>query len=245
MFYRKMMYVSVLLLLLTMAGCAAFSSVGGGSPEGKKKAEMSKDDLWNRTKALENEKAAYQKRLSDQQVEIDRMAKDLSDQQTEIARAHNQVAELNKSLDELNTQMRQVREARPKEQPLEETDLVQPKQETVKEDKTVKAPKQVARGEPAEAKPSQQKTLMIKVLAGDGNLASAGSLSKRLDGMGYRVKLIDRAPRSDFDVTVVYYGKDHRAAAETMAKKLGGGTATKPLTWSSAFDIIIVTGRRP
>jgi hypothetical protein len=173
------------------------------------------------------------------------MGKDLSDQQTEIARAHKQVAELKKSVDELNTQMLQLREARQTEHPLKETELVQPKQETVKEDKTVKAPKQIARKEPAETQPSQQKALKIKVLAGDGNLTSARSLSKRLSGMGYRVKLIDRAPRSDFDATVVYYGNDHRAAAETMAKRLGGGTATKPLTWSSDFDIIVVTGRQP
>ncbi len=63
--------------------------------------------------------------------------------------------------------------------------------------------------------------------------------------MGYRVKLIDKAPRSDFNGIVVYYGNEHRASAETMAKRLGGGTATRPLTWSSAFDIIVVTGRRP
>jgi hypothetical protein len=63
--------------------------------------------------------------------------------------------------------------------------------------------------------------------------------------MGYRVKLIDRAPRSDFEVTTVYYGTDHRTAAETIAKKLGGGAIAKTLTWSSSFDIIVVTGRKP
>jgi hypothetical protein len=96
-----------------------------------------------------------------------------------------------------------------------------------------------------ETQPPQKKALTIKVLAGDGNIISARSLSKRLGKMGYRVKLIDKAPRSDFDTTIVYYGTDHRAAAETMAKRLGGGTATRPLTWSSAFDVIIVTGRQP
>ena len=63
--------------------------------------------------------------------------------------------------------------------------------------------------------------------------------------MGYRVKLTDRAPRSDFEVTTVYYGTDYRASAETMAKRLGGGAVAKPLTWSSSFDIIVVTGRQP
>ena len=105
---RRMMNIPLLLLLLAMAGCAAVSAIGDGSPEEMKKAEMSKDDLWNQTKALEKEKADYQKRLADQQEELARVAKDLSDQQTEIARANKQVAELNKSVDELNTQMRQT-----------------------------------------------------------------------------------------------------------------------------------------
>ncbi len=358
MSYRRMMYVPLLLLLLSLVGCAAFSSIGDGSPEERKKAEMSKDDLWNQTKTLEKEKAADQKRLADQQEEIARMAKDLSDQQTEIARANKQVGELNKSVDELNTQMRQLQEARQREHPLKETELVQPKKETakpvkkikspkkevrkatpeakaqepqstdmsamrkeitdakqklsvgkaepetprekipetkheaqpvapetktrearalddlslqmklfeeaeqresaaketgsaqvkkgtLKEDGTVRAPKQIARKEPAETQSPRQKDLKIKVLAGDGNIASARGLSKKLSKMGYRVKLIDKAPRSDFDATVVYYGNEHRATAETMAKRLGGGTAIRHLTWSSAFDIIVVTGRQP
>jgi hypothetical protein len=366
MSYRRMMYVPVLLFLLATAGCAAFSTIGDGSPEEMKKAEMSKDDLWNQTKALEKEKAAYQKQLADQEAELARVAQDLSDQQTEIARANKQVAELNKSVDELNTQMRHIQEARQKEQPLKEVELIQPKKETAKPakkiksqkkgvrkaspevktqktktadtsaimkqltdakqklsdgkeepetpqgkkeaetpreritekkqeaqpgapavkaqernsiddlslrmklfeesgekegtakettparvekgaregDKAVKAPKQIARKEPAEKKTPGQKALKIKVLAGDGDIASARGLSQRLGKMGYRVKLIDKAPRSDFDTTIVFYGKDHRAAGEAMAKQLGSGTATRPLTWSSDFDIIVVTGRQ-
>ena len=150
-----------------------------------------------------------------------------------------------KPLDDLSIQMKQFEEAEQRGSSAKETGSVQVKKGAVKEDKAVKAPKQIARKEPAEMKTPQQKTLKIKVLAGDGNIASARSLSKRLGKMGYRVKAIDQAPRSDFDATVVYYGNEHRAAAETMAKKLGGGAVTRPLTWSSAFDIIVVTGRQP
>jgi len=88
-------------------------------------------------------------------------------------------------------------------------------------------------------------TATIKVLAGDGKIASARMISKQLGKMGYRIKLIDLAPRSDIEATVVYYGIEHRTAAETMAKRLGGGAAATPLTWSSSFDIIVVTGRQP
>jgi DNA repair exonuclease SbcCD ATPase subunit len=151
-----------------------------------------------------------------------------------------------RSVDDLSIQMKQFEEAGlPKEGPAKETGAAQMRKEPLKQDKAGKGTKQLARQEPAETKTPERKAVRIKVLTGDGNIASARNLSKKLGKMGYRVKLIDRAPRSDFDAIVVYYGGDHRTAAEGMAKKLGGGAVTKPLTWSSEFDIIIVTGRQP
>lgn len=149
------------------------------------------------------------------------------------------------SVEDLSAQMKQFEEARQKGTALKETEPGQTKKEPLKQGKNIRDPKKDAPKEPAETKARESKAANIKVLAGDGNIASARGLSKQLGKMGYRVKLIDRAPRSDFEVTTVYYGTDHRAAAETMTKRLGGGAITKPLTWSSSFDIIVVTGRRP
>ncbi len=70
-------------------------------------------------------------------------------------------------------------------------------------------------------------------------------MAKRLVKMGYRVKLIDRGDRSDFAVNTVYHTADHSATAEEIVKKLGGSAITKPLTWQSIFDLIVVTGRKP
>jgi chromosome segregation ATPase len=150
-----------------------------------------------------------------------------------------------RALDDLSLQMKLFEEGEQRESAAKETGSAQVKKGAIKEDKSVAAPKQTARKEPAEAPSPRPKNLTIKVLSGDGDIASAQSLSKRLGKMGYRVKLIDKAPRSDFNGTVVYYDSEHRTSAETMAKRLGGGTATRPLTWSSSFDIIVVTGRRP
>ena len=147
-------------------------------------------------------------------------------------------------MDDLSLRMKLFEESGEKEGTAKETTPARVEKGAREGDKAVKAPKQIARTEPAEKKTPGQKTLKIKVLSGDGNIASAKGLSKKLGKMGYQVKLIDKAPRSDFDTTIVYYGKDHRAAAETMAKRLGSGTATRPLTWSSDFDIIVVTGRQ-
>ncbi|MHB8771833.1 MAG: LytR C-terminal domain-containing protein [Syntrophales bacterium] len=368
---RRMLAVSLFLLVMTMAGCAGFSLFGERSPEEEKKARLSKDDLWNQTQALEREKAAYQKRLAEQQEELARVTRDLSDQQAEIAQANKQVTALNRSVEDLNMQMRLLQEAQ-QQRPLQEVELAPPKKEkqkplkrtpppkrtvrkpppkteeqgqdqkpadmsammkqltdakqklaagksdtgaaprkkepekpeakaaeakpeekpeakaetatakardvrsmddlalrmklfeegeqgksgatdlppapvkkeTVKEEKPVAAARQqTARTERAAPKPRLQ-SLKVKILAGDGNIASAKALSAKLGKMGYRVKSVDKAPRSDFDATVVFYGSEHRAAGEAMAKRLGGGTAARPLTWSSSFDIIVVSGRK-
>ena len=35
------------------------------------------------------------------------------------------------------------------------------------------------------------------------------------------------------------------ATAEEIMKQLGGSATTKPLTWKSVYDLIIVTGKKP
>lgn len=368
---RRILSFSLFLLLMTTAGCASLPLFGESSPEEQKKAQLSKDDLWNQTQALEKEKAAYQKRLAEQQAELTRLTQDLSDQQAEIAQANKQVTALNRSVEDLNLQMRLLQEAQQRERPLKEVELLPAKKDKPKPAKKTPPPKRAVRKPPAkgeeqeqdqkpadtsavmkqiteakqklasgkpdaaasprkkepeklpekaaevkpeakpEAKPQAQaakgrdvpslddlalqmklfeeggqgqgaakepppapakkealteekpaagtkqaspaapaaakprpQSLKVKVLAGDGNLASAKALSAKLGKMGYRVQSVDKAPRSDFDATVVFYGSDHRAAGEAMAKRLGSGTAARPLTWSSSFDLIVVSGRR-
>ena len=70
--------------------------------------------------------------------------------------------ELSKTIDSLNAQMKQHQEVVQATPP--------PPKEPVKERKPVK----------------------IKVLAGNGNIASAKNLAKRLDKMGYPVKSIEK-----------------------------------------------------
>lgn len=349
MTYRRMMYVPMLLLLLTMGGCTAGRVFDAGSPEEQRKSATSKDELWNQTVALEKENAAYQKRLAAQQAELERLNKELTDQRLEIDQTSKQATELAGSVDDLTAKVKQLQDARLREHPLREANLAQPeiatgrqekrtaipkkealkkakardakpksdrdaqvkmlqeteqkipppqeveappvKKDEKKEPAEVKAPKprsvedlsaqmkqfeesrqrgtapqetepgetkkeplkqgkkaaiakKDAQQEPAEPK-ARRKLATIKVLAGDGDIASARGLAKRLVGMGYRVKLVDQAPRSDFAVTTVYHGTDYRTAAETLAKRLGGGATARPMTWSSSFDIIVVTGGKP
>ena len=148
------------------------------------------------------------------------------------------------SVEDLSAQMKQFEESRQRGTAPQETEPGQTKKEPLKQGRTIGGSKKRDAGRAGGAQ-GAGKAATIKVLAGDGNIASARGLSKQMGKMGYRVKLVDQAPRSDFEVTTVYYGTDHRAAAETLAKRLGGGATARPLTWSSSFDIIVVTGRQP
>ncbi|MBA4422641.1 MAG: hypothetical protein C0390_05995 [Syntrophus sp. (in: bacteria)] len=244
MSYRKMMYIAVLFILLTTTGCSLFHFVDNSSPEDIRKFETSKDDLWNQKKALEQENAANQKQLADQQAHIILMNRSMSEQQSKIAQANRLIDESSKIIEDLNVQIKQLGEER--EKTVKAVELVEPKKVKETPTKTIRGPKKEARKKQAEAlAASETKVVKIKVLAGDGNIASARRMAKRLVKMGYRVKLIDRAERSDFALNTVYHAVDYGVAADDIVKKLGGNTISLPLTWQSIFDLIIVTGREP
>lgn len=86
------------------------------------------------------------------------------------------------------------------------------------------------------------KVLRIKVLSGDGNTHSAEALSEKLTKLGYRVENVGLASRSNFDVNTIYFASDYKNEAQQVAAQLGGGAMIKPLTWSSVFHMIVVTG---
>ena len=85
--------------------------------------------------------------------------------------------------------------------------------------------------------------LKIKVLTGDGNLASAQNMANRMKQMGYQIKMIDRAPKATFLQDTVYFTSNVKKDAKALAARLGGSAVLKPLSWSSEFNIIVVTGK--
>jgi len=87
--------------------------------------------------------------------------------------------------------------------------------------------------------------LKIKVLSGDGNLASAQEMAKRLGRMGYKIKAVDLAPQPSFSRDTVYFTSNSLQQAKRLLSCLGDNAVLKPLTWPSVFDLIIVTGKNP
>ena len=87
-----------------------------------------------------------------------------------------------------------------------------------------------------------EKGVLLKVLIGNNSLNSAREMAKKLRNMGYKIKLIDFAPTSNFSQDTVFYASGSKNEARRIASYLGSNTITKPISWYSIFDIIAVTG---
>jgi len=86
--------------------------------------------------------------------------------------------------------------------------------------------------------------LKIKILSIDSK-NSAEKMAKKLRAIGYEIKSISYAPRSNFLRNTVYFAPEFEDKAEQLVASLGGKTTFKPLNWPSVFDLIIVTGENP
>jgi len=86
---------------------------------------------------------------------------------------------------------------------------------------------------------------IIKVLSGDGDLNSAMEMAKNLRNMGYKIKSIDYAPRSNFLRNIVFFSPEFQKEGKQLVFRIGGNTVSKPLIWYSIFDLIVVTGKNP
>jgi serine protease inhibitor ecotin len=66
-------------------------------------------------------------------------------------------------------------------------------------------------------------------------------MAKRLKGMGHDIQTIDQAPRSNFNITTIYFAPNSKYEAKRLMSTLGEKFLLKPLSWSSKFDLIVVT----
>ena len=177
-------------------------------------AEGSQDELTR----LKQENDAYQRANGEKQNEIDRLNK--------------QIAESNRDLQTAKVESQQAGEA---------------KQTAVAKIAPAEAPPggQLSTPEEKPAAGSQEtttdlKTLKVKVLSGDGKMSSAKQMVKTLVKLGYRIKFTGMAPRANFAANTIYFAPDYKNEANNMAIQLGGNTISKPLTWPSEFNIIVV-----
>ena len=92
--FRRVSVVFVVILCMTMSGCAAMKSLSGSTDEDAMKFRASKDELWNETKMLKQYNAACRLTIQEKKGEIDQLTQ--------------RVADLNKDIADLKTEAEQA-----------------------------------------------------------------------------------------------------------------------------------------
>lgn len=214
--FRAYLVILVLQLGFVFQGCAVLEYLDGSSKEETEKLKMSKDQMWNKMEKLKIENTKLQKQISV-----------LIKENQEMARKRDQNQLLNEQIKNLKEENQVIRDQN--QALVRKLDGVQLKYKTLSS-KSYDMGKDIRR-------------IKIKVLSGDGNLNSAKEMAKKLRNMGYKIKLIDRAPRSSFLRNTVFFAPKFEYEARRLVSRLGGSTIVKPLNWYSIFDLIIVTGK--
>ncbi len=190
------------------------------------------------------ERSVYQKKvdeadsLSKEVVSLQRHNKTLAEENEQLKQ---QVQKLSTEKQEPGGTAELAAMATPseKEAPkVAEEKITEPPKEKVAETPQV-APAQTVH----EKKDTGLKSIRVKVLSGNGKMSSAKKMAQRLTKFGYRVAVVGMAATPDYATDIVYYKSGFEKKAADMARKIGGKTITKPLTWSSVFDIIVVAVR--
>ncbi len=86
------------------------------------------------------------------------------------------------------------------------------------------------------------RAVSVKVLSGDGRPESAHLVADVLREKGYDVEGVGMAPSEGFEAHTVFFAEGFKAAARAIAREIGHGARPRPLTWSSVYDVIVVTG---
>jgi len=254
-----MLIVFIVIICMTVSGCAIMRYFDGSSNEDREKFSTSRDELWNEVKRLKQDNDARQRTLGEKQAAIDQMNTEITNLNDEVEGLRSEVADLKKERQQAGEGKQKNIEKAGKEEdllkdqtsPLKEQtigveekkgEISIPAKEGIKQEQKADVEKKDVVQTTTVEKGIGPKMLKIKVLSGNGKISSAKALSGKLTQLGYRVENIGMAPRSDFDVNTVYFAPEYKNEAQQMAARLGGDTIYKPLTWPSVFHMIVVAG---
>ncbi len=208
----------IIIAVFLFSGCASLKCLDGSCERQIKELTVTSDEMKREMSRLEAENKEKEKSAAAKQEEI---------------------AKLQSEKAALNTQVRDLQEEFQKMKKEREEKAAAIKSETITEKQSAqKAEAAAVAGKEAAAK------LRIKVLSGDGKLASARKMARVIEKSGLKVEIVDLAPRSNFNADTVYYTVDAEKEAKEIAQSLGEKTQLKQMTWSSAFNIIAVTGKK-
>ncbi|UCG99873.1 MAG: hypothetical protein JSU78_05410 [Deltaproteobacteria bacterium] len=223
---RAYLIILILHLGLISQGCTALEYLDGSSKEEIKEFKMTKDEMHNEIERLKTENVDLQSQINTLREENQKI-RDENEKETASMRDENEV--LNEQINKLKEEGQRISD---ENQILaKKLTSLQIKYETIS-------------SESDESKKDIGK-LKIKVLSGDGNLNSAKEMAKRLMKIGCKIGSIHYAPRSNFSRDTVYFAPKFQDDAKWLLPNLGSNAISKPLTWPSIFDLIVVTGKTP
>jgi len=226
--YRLLWIAFLLCMLPTSQGCGSFDflkSDTGDNPQ----AEMPESPPQNETERLRMENSslqqqiAYTKKVSRKSLE--ECQETLEGTKTEQEALREEIAKLRQANYRMALENKALKE---------------------QSRKTVAGRTWALKREGQTSSRSNKPTpLKIKVLTGDGDLDTARQMTKKLMKLDYDIRHIGYAPRSDFKKNIIFFKPSSKKTGTRLLSELGGNTVMRPLTWSSMFDIIIVTGGKP
>jgi len=221
---RSFLITLILCVGFVLHGCGALEYADGSSQNEIEKFKLSEDEMWNELKKAKNENIQLKNQVNALQKENQRIR---DENKIKISLMQDQTGSLDEQIGALKEENQML------------TD----------ENKALLQKVSTRQGE-YEAPASESHDLgkylwglKIKVLSGDGDLGSAIEMSKRLREKGCAIESIQYAPRSNFSQNTVYSKPESQEKAERLVSFLGSTTIYKQLTWPSAFDIIVVTGK--
>lgn len=225
--------IIILHLGLIFQGCAALEYFDGSSKEEIKKLKMTKEEIPSEMEKLKVENANLKKQINILRKE-NKAIRDESENKIARMRDKEELlhSQINKSKEENQKISKENQDLYEKIADLRLKYQTLPSKRSHAQDKLVEPEKGIRK-------------FKIKVLSGDGDLNSAKKIAKKLRNMGYKIKLIDQAPRSNFLINTVFFAPKFQNEAKQLTSRLGGNTISKPLSWSSVFDLIVVTGKNP
>lgn len=222
--FRAYLIIPILHLCFIFQGCVALEYLDGSSKEEIKEFKMTKEEMRDEMERLKIENAKLQEQMNTSREENERIK---DENEKKMAKMRDQTELLKEQRDKLKKDSQRISE---------ESQVL-----------TKKLNKPEVKHETASSKSYElEKDIRkskIKVLSGDGNLNSAKEMAKKLRNMGYEIKLIHYAPRSNFLRNTVYFAPKFQNEAKRLVLSLGDNAISKPLTWTSVFDVIVVTGK--
>lgn len=220
--------IPVLALWGILGGCAStMAKLDGSTAEELEKFSMSRDQLWDERKRLKTENKKLQSRanlLQRERGKSKELEKQIGMLKERIGNERNKIREFESKISMIEA----------------EKDEFEKKISALEQEKIM-----LERRVPRLEREKEVGEIKIKVLSGNGDIRSATQMAARLKKLGYKIKLIDLAPRKTYKRHTVFFKPTSEKEANRLINRLGGRTISKPLSWPSVFDLIVVAVRNP